>query len=146
MLCLAAFLLGQTVFAAFGVRCTDAAGETRVEYGCAKSVAGHCRVACVDDHSTQHLDDHDDAPLAATSHDSCTGACDDEPLGPQLARSAPAAPLASIDFVPAPCPLAALIDAWSAPIVASLAVPGSWNEHERPPDALVRLRTVVRVE
>lgn len=137
-LCLAAFALGQTVFASVGVWCTDAEGTSRIEYACFKSPQGTCLSPCAepDVHATSEV--HEDEPLSPFP-------CEDTPLGPQLTavrilHSDLAVGAGLESFTPA-----ISCDARTFEPDATVVAVGRNRERRRPPDSLDRLRSVVLV-
>lgn len=135
-LCLVAFGLGQTVFASMGVRCTDASGNTRIEYACIKSSQGECLTPCTEPgvHATD--DDHEGDPTTPTP-------CEDEPLGSQLSAAKVIPSNGALEPVFAAIAVALLWDQWSFAVELPVRCARPALDRDRPPDALTRLRSVI---
>ena len=135
-LCLVAFGLGQTVFASMGVRCTDASGNTRIEYACIKSAQGTCLTPCTDPgvHATDA--DHKEDPVAPTP-------CEDEPLGSQLSAAKVIPSSGALAPVFAAIAVALVWDQWCLAVEVPVGCVRPALDRDRPPDSLTRLRTVI---
>ena len=135
-LCLVAFGLGQTVFASMGVRCTDASGNTRIEYACIKSSQGECLTPCTEPgvHATD--DDHEGDPTTPTP-------CEDEPLGSQLSAAKVIPSNGALEPVFAAIAVAFLWDQWSFVVELPVRCARPALDRDRPPDTLTRLRSVI---
>jgi len=138
LLCLLAFGLGQTLFASGGVRCTDASGNTRIEYACLKSTSGACLTPCVEVAVHEADGDHASDPIAPTP-------CEDEPLGSQVSAAKLIPSSVSLDPVFAAVVVAVLWDSWSFACDQSVRPVAPDRDRERPPDSLACLRTVILI-
>ena len=138
LLCLLAFGLGQTLFTSFGVRCTDASGNTRIEYACLKSPSGACLTPCIDVTVHEADEDHSSDPIAPTP-------CEDEPLGSQASAGRLMPSSVSLDPVFAAVVVAVLWDRWSFACDQSVRPVTLDRDRERPPDSLACLRTVILI-
>jgi hypothetical protein len=137
-LCLMAFGLGQTLFASMGVRCTDASGDTRIEYVCIKTSQGACLTPCVDPavHAADDNHESDDVPPTP---------CEDEPLSSQaaVAKSIPSS--VSLQPVIAAVLVAILSDHWSFTTSQPVSPRHPEVDRDRPPDSLAHLRSVILI-
>lgn len=137
-LCLVAFGLGQTLFASMGVRCTDASGDTRIEYACIKTSQGACLKACIDPgvHAADDNHESDDAPPTP---------CEDEPLSSQAAAAKLIPSSVSLEPVFAAALVAILWDHWSFTTYQPVSPRHPEVDRDRPPDSLARLRSVILI-
>ena len=135
-LCLVAFGLGQSLFASMGVRCTDASGNSRIEYACVKTSNGACLTPSIELVAHEADDDHSSDPAGPTP-------CEDEPLGSQISAAKVIPSSVSIDPVLAAVVVAVLWDGWPVDIEQPARSATPEPERERPPDSLARLRTVI---
>jgi hypothetical protein len=138
LLCLVAFGLGQTLFTTMGVRCTDASGESRIEFACLKSSNGACLTPCIEVSEHEADDDHSSDPIVPTP-------CEDEPLGSQVSAAKLIPSSVSLDPVFAAVVVAVLWDVWSVDGDQPARSTASAPDRERPPDSLARLRTIILV-
>jgi hypothetical protein len=136
ILCLVAFGLGQTVFASMGVRCTDASGNSRIEYACIKSSQGECLTQCTEPgvHATD--EDHEGDPATPTP-------CEDEPLGSQLSAAKVIPSSGALEPVFAAIAVAFLWDQWSFTVELPARCVRPALDRDRPPDSLTQLRSVI---
>ena len=138
-LLLAAFCLGQTLIGVVAVRCTDSTGQTRIEVLCNRTDQGECQsttlaTACSTDADLDH-------PEMSDSPDPCR----DEPLGQVVCRAKLIPQPVSLE--PALTTLVVVLP-WLPPV--QWAPPAPWLRpgqagHERPPDSIARLSTIVLV-
>ncbi len=139
MLCLLAFGLGQSVFASLGVRCTDSAGNVRIELGCVKTVQGACVTACDESQA------EDEAEKSRHSDPAAPTPCEDEPLGSQASTGRLTPSSLSLEAVFAAVVVTLV---WDHRLLASDQL-GSIHrperDRDRPPDALGRLRSVILI-
>lgn len=136
LLCLVAFGLGQSLFTSMGVRCTDASGNSRIEYACVKTSNGACLTPGIELVAHEADDDHSSDPAGPTP-------CEDEPLGSQISAAKVIPSSVSIDPVLAALVVAVLWDGWPVDIAQPARCATAEPERERPPDSLARLRTVI---
>lgn len=137
-LCLVAFGLGQTLFASMGVRCTDASGDTRIEYACIKTSQGACLTPCIDPGVHAADDNHESDNVPPTP-------CEDEPLSSQ-ASAAKFIPLrVSLEPVFAAVVVAILWAHWSFTTDQPASPRHPEVVRDRPPDSLARLRSVILI-
>lgn len=138
--CLAAFCIGQVLGSAT-VRCTDAAGVTRVEFACPKDQHGQCTQSCdlcdtasdVDEHSFEQSDGSPSRPAP----------CTDEPFGKLASGTRTSTP--NVCLEPA-TGYVALNSAWSRPGVLraeSVGVARIGPDRARPPGGLSRAQTPI---
>ncbi|CAN5824229.1 hypothetical protein BH11PLA1_BH11PLA1_00590 [soil metagenome] len=139
ILCLVAFGLGQTLFAFMGVLCTDASGQSRIEYACIKTGEGRCLVSCTNGASALIEDDHDEDSSAPPEP------CEDQPLSQQFNAAKIVPQGISFDTVLATFVVAVLCDTWSSPLAESVWSGRATLDPERPPDSLARLRTIILI-
>ena len=133
-LCLVAFGFGQVVFGTLGVRCEDAAGQSRFELACATTPDGSCLNACksAPEDSVPCEDDGEHAPHP----------CKDIPVGE-------AAKVVLRKVVFEPVQMFAVLEVLTEQIsvqrdpASAPSVPAWVNA--RPPDTVARLRTVILV-
>ncbi len=128
-ICLLAFGLGSTALRAGLVLCSDVHGGTRVELGCVKVGAGECRSATIIGDPTNEDDPCGPHP------------CEDTPLsidgaGAQIAPR--------VDVLPAIVPslLAATVASDTDQVRSRLCARLRFSS-ARPPDSVLRLRTVI---
>jgi hypothetical protein len=137
-LCLVAFGLGQTLFASMGVRCTDASGDTRIEYACIKTSQGACITPCIDPGVQAADDDHESDDVPPTP-------CEDEPLSSQAAAAKLIPSNVSLEPLFAAVVVAILWDNCSF-TTDQLANPRHPEvDRDRPPDSLARLRSIILI-
>ena len=136
ILCLVAFGLGQTVFASMGVRCTDASGNTRIEYACIKSSQGECLTPCTEPGVNATDEDHEGDPATPTP-------CEDEPLGSQLSAAKVIPSNGALEPVFAAIAVAFLWDQWSFAVELPVRCVRPALDRDRPPDSLTQLRSVI---
>jgi len=139
ILCLVALGLGQTVFSSIGVLCTDASGESRIEYACIKTSEGQCLTSCTDDASALIEDDHDEDSRTLPEP------CEDQPLSQQFNAAKLLPQWITIDTVLATFVVAVFCDTWSSPLAESVGSGRTPVDRERPPDSLARLRTIILI-
>lgn len=137
-LCLAAFGLGQTVCIGIGVWCTDATGVSRVEFTCFKSAQGACLTPCAAPEVHATAEDHEGEPFSSSP-------CEDTPLGVQLSAARLDHSNPVLESVFATVVVTMLRAAWASESEGSARVLAVAPERERPPDSLVRLRSVILV-
>lgn len=129
--CLLAFGLGSTALRAGLVLCSDVHGGARVELGCVKVDAGECRSAAVIGDPTNNNEDDPCGPHP----------CEDTPLsvGSAGAQIAP-----RVDVLPAigPSLLAATVASDTDQVRSRLCARLRFSS-ARPPDSVVRLRSVI---
>lgn len=138
LLCLVAFAIGQTLFGSLGVWCTDGSGEGRLELACLKSSMGACLTPCSDSSGHEAVEDHSSDPVAPMP-------CEDQPLGVQVAVPKPGTSAMVLDTIVTAVIVAVIWDAWPPECVRPACAFASGQDRERPPDSLVRLRTVILV-
>ncbi len=138
LVCLVAFGLGQTLFTTMGVRCTDASGDSRIEFACLKSSNGACLTPCIEVSQHEADDDHSSDPIVPTP-------CEDEPLGSQVSAAKLIPSSVSVDPVFAALVVAVLWDVWSVDGDQPARLASPVPDRERPPDSLARLRTIILV-
>lgn len=134
LICLLACTLGQAVIGSFAVRCTDAAGHSRVELACIRDSAGQCAARC-DDVS------FDEDKYA--DHTEPAAPCEDERIAETtIARTQSNG--ASFDPVVSQTLVAfGIAPSWALSEAIPSFARGFEVRHGRPPDALARLRTVI---
>lgn len=138
LVCLVAFGLGQLVFAST-VRCRDASGQSRIEFGCVKSPSGACLTTCDDGGALDH------GPESLTSSDVPAGPtlpCQDEPLAESVpvVKSPGSTPSVAIVATVVLAVLTFGIDWDNAEPVRPF---GGATDRDRPPDEIAHLRTVI---
>lgn len=138
ILCFVAFVLGQTVFAAFGIRCTDESGASRIEIACVRSAQGECLMRCVAPEVHVGSDNHDSDPVPPVP-------CKDEPVGSHASAAKVLPSNVVLEAVFAVVVAAILWDHWSLTCDESVRVYTSCQDRDRPPDSLTRLRTVILI-
>ena len=137
-LCLVVFGLGQTLFASMNVRCTDASGDTRIEYACFKTPQGTCLMACVDPgvHAEHDSHESDDVPASP---------CEDEPLSSPATAAKLNPSNVSLTPVFAATLVAILWDHWSFTTYQPASPRHADVDRDGPPDSLACLRSVILI-
>lgn len=135
-LCLVAFGLGQAAFTSIAVRCTDASGHTRIEYACVKSPKGACLTPCAEPGVHAADDDHTGDPTQPTP-------CEDEPLGPQFSAARVGAASETMEVIVAAVLSVVLWDQCPFVVDEPARCAQQVANRDRPPDSLVRLRSVI---
>lgn len=137
LLCLAAFGFGQAAFLSTGVRCTDASGASRIEYVCLKSAHGSCG-DLAQDQGVSHEDAGHDADTSVPDP------CKDEPLKPQAAaKTILTGPSLEQVFVAAVAEIR--WDHWRPDANVLFQEMRPELDHDRPPDTLACLSSVILV-
>lgn len=138
LICLVAFGLAQTLFASMGVRCTDASGETRIEFACIKSRAGACLSSCMEPNTLCDEDNHENDPTTPTP-------CEDEQLGSQINAAQSLRANVQLDHVFAAVVVAILWNHWSFADEQLEQMRQLKQDRDRPPDSLTCLRSVILI-
>ncbi len=138
MLCLVAIGLGQTVFSSMGVRCTDASGETRIEYACIKTTVGLCPASCIEP-SAQFGD------ACHESDSSVPTPCEDELLGLHVSIAKLIPVRDSLAPVFAAVVVAILWDHWSLADDHPTRLRRCERDRDRPANSLAHLRSVILI-
>ena len=134
-LCLLAFGLGQSVFATVGVlRCTDSAGESRVEFGCVKSARGDCGKS-----------DASDLDILVPTERTAPTPCQDETIVPHDGQAKLVQDRLSLDLLFAVHVVVTLTESMIYSPAQYVAIRPLVRDHPRPPEGLAVASTIVLI-
>ncbi|MBK7405095.1 MAG: hypothetical protein IPJ41_10795 [Phycisphaerales bacterium] len=139
VVCLVAFGLGQPLLASMGVRCTDASGNTRLEFACIKTTQLACLATSAELAGTHAADEQRQADPGVPAP------CEDEPLGSQASAARLVSSGVSLERAFVSAVVATHCERWPLACGQGLRSLRPERDRDRPPDLLARLRSVILI-